>query len=63
MKATTAGFWDLRGGFLVEVIGCTPDMSGRCKDGTVIILEDLQPSGDIGCVFFPRLLVQFEIGT
>ena len=38
-------------------------MGGCGKDGAVVILENFQPSRDIGGVFFPRLLVQFEIAT
>jgi hypothetical protein len=38
-------------------------MSGCRKDGTVVILENFKPSRDIGGVFLPRLLVEFEIGT
>ena len=38
-------------------------MGGCRKDGTIVILENFQPSRDIGGVFLPRLLVQFEIGT
>jgi len=58
-----AQVWDLRGGFLVEVIGCSLGMSGCRKDGALVILEDFQPRRDIGGVFFARLLVKFEIGT
>ena len=61
--SSRAGLWDLRGGFLVEVIGCSLGISGCRKDGAVVILENLQPSREIGGVFFPQLLVQFEVGT
>jgi hypothetical protein len=37
-----AGLWDLRRGFLVEVIGWTLGMCGCCKDGTVVILENFR---------------------
>ena len=37
--------------FLVEVIGCTLGVSGRRKDSAVVILENLQPSCDVGGVF------------
>ena len=43
-----AGPSDLRGGFLVKVVGCSLGMSGCRKDGTVIILEDFQPSRSRG---------------
>jgi hypothetical protein len=29
----------------------------------IVVLENLQPSRDIRCVFFASLLVQFEIGA
>jgi len=38
-------------------------MSGCRKYGPVVILENFQPSRDIGGVFFARLLVKFEIGA
>ena len=38
-------------------------MSGSRKNRTIVILENLQPSSDIGGVVFARLLVQFEIRT
>jgi len=63
VKSSRADLLDLRGGFLVEVIHCSLGMSGCREDGTVIILENFQPSRDIGGIFFPRLLMQFEIGT
>ena len=58
-----AGLRDLRGGFLVEVIGGSLGMGGCRENGAVVVLENFQPSRDIGGVFFPRLLMQFEIGT
>src|SRR5258708_27271820 len=61
--SSRAGLGDLRGGFLVEVIGCTLGMRSCRKDGTVVILENFQPRRDICGVFLSRLLVQFEIGT
>jgi hypothetical protein len=48
---------------LLEVIGCTLSVSGCRKYGAVVILENFQPSRDVGRVFFPRLLLRFEIGT
>jgi hypothetical protein len=37
---------------------------GSCrKDGAVIVLENFQPRRNIGSVFLPRFLLQFEIGT
>ena len=62
-KSGRAGFGSLRGGFLVEVIGCSLGVSGCRKNGAVVVLENLQPSRDIGSVFLPRFLVQFEIGA
>jgi hypothetical protein len=58
-----AGVPDLRGGFLVEVVGGTLSVSGCRKNSAIVILQNFQPSRDIGGVFFPRLLVQFEVGT
>ena len=58
-----AGLRDLRGGFLVEVIGSSLGMGGCRENGAIVVLEDFQPYSDIGGVVFARLLVQFEIGT
>ena len=58
-----AGLEDLRGGFLVEVIGGSLGMGGCRENGAVVVLEDFQPCRDIGGVLFARLLMQFEIGA
>jgi hypothetical protein len=56
-RLSRAGLGCLRGGDLVEVIGCTMGVSGCRKDGAVVSFENLQPRRDIGGVFFPRLLM------
>ena len=56
-RLSRAGLGYLRGGDLIEVIGCTLGVSGCRKDGTVVSFENLQPRRDIGGVFFPRLLM------
>lgn len=40
LVSSRAGRENLRGGDLVEVIGCTLSMSGCSEDGTVVILEN-----------------------
>lgn len=57
-----AGLRNLRGGFLVEIMGCFLGVSGCGKYGAIVVLENLQPSRDIRCVFYASFLVQFEIG-
>src|ERR1035438_7923643 len=62
-QSSRAGLGNLRGGFLVEVIGCSLGMGSGGKNGAVVVLQNLQPCRDIGGVLLPRFLLQFEVGA
>jgi hypothetical protein len=52
-NSSHAGLGNLRGGYLMEIIGCSLGMCGCRKNGAAVTLENPQPGGNMGGILFP----------